>query len=139
MAKAKIVGETKDSGFQFGLRKTFNMPYEEVWDFMFSADGLKIWLGSLANELAEKVHYKTKEGIEGEIRLIKENSHIRLTWKKKGWDNVSQLQVRIMKNEGKTVISFHHDHLLDVNQRSEMDVHWNKVMEKISKELENKS
>jgi len=85
------------------------------------------------------VHYKTKEGIEGEIRLIKENSHIRLTWKKKGWDNVSQLQVRIMKNEGKTVISFHHDHLLDVNQRSEMDVHWNKVMEKISKELENKS
>ncbi|MBO9702354.1 MAG: SRPBCC domain-containing protein [Sporocytophaga sp.] len=139
MAKSKILGETKDSGFQFGLRKTFNIPIEEVWDFMFSANGLKIWLGSVAKELVEKEHYKTKEGTEGEIRLIKEHSHIRLTWKKKGWDNVSQLQVRIMNNNGKTVISFHQDHMLDVNQRSEMDFYWNKVMEKISKELENKS
>ncbi|GAL84280.1 hypothetical protein MYP_1508 [Sporocytophaga myxococcoides] len=139
MAKAKVVGETKDAGFQFGLRKTFHNSFEEVWTFMFSLNGLNIWLGSLATELSEKQTYKTKEGIEGAIRLIKVYSHIRLTWKKKGWNNVSQLQVRVMNNEGKTVISFHHDHLSDVNQRNEMKDHWNKVMEKISKELEKKS
>lgn len=139
MVKTKIVGETKDAGFQFGLRKTFYISFEEAWDFMFSTNGLKIWLGMLATELAEKQTYKTKEGIEGEIRLIKVNSHIRLTWKKKGWDNFSQLQVRVLNKNGKSVISFHHDHLLDFNQRNEIEGHWNKVMEKISKELENKS
>jgi uncharacterized protein YndB with AHSA1/START domain len=139
MAKTKVVGDTKDAGFQFGLRKTFHISFDEVWNFMFSLNGLKIWLGSLAIELSEKQDYKTKEGIEGEIRLLKVHTHIRLTWKKKGWDNVSQLQVRVMDNKGKTVISFHHDHLSDVNQRNEVRAHWNKVMEKISKELEKKS
>ncbi len=66
MAKTKVVGETKDAGFQFGLRKTFYISFEEVWNFMFSLNGLKIWLGSLAIELSEKQDYKTKEGIEGE-------------------------------------------------------------------------
>jgi uncharacterized protein YndB with AHSA1/START domain len=139
MAKTKVVGDTKDAGFQFGLRKTFHISFDEVWNFMFSLNGLKIWLGSLAIELSEKQDYKTKEGIEGEIRLIKVHSHIRLTWKKKGWDNVSQLQVRVMNTDGKTVIGFHQDHLSDANQRNEMKDHWNKVMEKISRELEKKS
>jgi uncharacterized protein YndB with AHSA1/START domain len=135
MVKHKVIGETKDAGFQFGLRKTFHTSFKDVWKFMFSPQGLGIWLGTLENELKVKAPYKTKEGIEGEIRLLKQYSHIRLTWKKKEWHNVSQLQVRVIDNNGKAVISFHHDHLVGPDQRNEVKEYWNRVMEELSKVL----
>ena len=52
------VGKTKDAGFQFGARKTFDLDFHKAWDFLFSKEGLKVWLGSVEfNEL------ETKNGI----------------------------------------------------------------------------
>ena len=53
------VGKTKDVGFQFGIRKTFPVSTEKVWDFLFSKNGLKIWLGKLKNELEIKKEYSS--------------------------------------------------------------------------------
>jgi len=55
-------GQTKDVGFQFGIRKTFPVSTEKVWDFLFSEQGLKIWLGKLKNELEIKKEYETENG-----------------------------------------------------------------------------
>src|SRR5690606_31964963 len=69
MTQEKPVGKTKDSGWQFGLRKTFYKAQEYLWDIIFSDKGLKIWLGGLEEELEPKKSYKTKEGIEGYVRV----------------------------------------------------------------------
>jgi uncharacterized protein YndB with AHSA1/START domain len=133
----KPVGLTKDAGWEIGCRKTFQVNAHAAWDFMFSDEGLSLWLGKLQNEIAIKESYKTSNGTEGVIRVFKPFSHIRLTWKKKGWDNVSTLQVRVMDaSSGKTTISFHHEKLLNSEQREEMKAHWDKILEKIGKALE---
>ncbi|MFT4062672.1 MAG: hypothetical protein QM642_09985 [Edaphocola sp.] len=44
MEKAKIVGQTKDRGWQFGVRQTVSSNANEVWDFLFSDNGEKLWL-----------------------------------------------------------------------------------------------
>jgi hypothetical protein len=131
----KPVGLTKDVGWQFGLRKTFPYPQKFLWDFMFSDKGLKIWLGKLNKELELKKNYKTKEGIEGIVRVFKPYSHIRISWKKKNWENLSAVQVRVIGNQEKATISFHHDKLLDNNQREEMKLYWNKKMTEIEKAI----
>jgi uncharacterized protein YndB with AHSA1/START domain len=136
MERLKIVGRTKDAGFQIGVRKTFPVSAEQAWEFLFSAEGLSIWLGEVSEEgLGLKKSYTTKEGVEGKINVFKPYSHIRLTWKRKSWDNTSAVQVRIIDAKGKATISFHQDKLWDINQRAEMKLYWDKIVERIGKKL----
>ncbi len=136
MEKTKVVGQTKDAGFQIGVRKTFAVPVETIWNFLFSEKGLSTWLGNIRLENFEFGRpYKTKEGIEGKVNVFKPNSHIRLTWKPKQWTNTSALQIRAIPNKDKTTISFHQDKLLDSKQREEMKKNWEEVIEKIENEI----
>ena len=34
MEKTKLVGQTKDAGFQIGVRKTLAAPVENVWNIL---------------------------------------------------------------------------------------------------------
>ena len=138
MVANKIIGQTKDAGFQIGVRKTFAVPVELAWEFLFSSKGLSTWLGKLTIEEIEVGRpYKTKEGIEGKVNVFKPYSHIRLTWKPKDWTNTSSLQIRVIDSKGKSTISFHQDKLLSSKQRAEMKTYWSKVIEKINSELAN--
>lgn len=129
------VGKTKDVGFQFGIRKTFSVSSEEVWDFLFSENGLKIWLGNLKNELEIKKEYETENGITGLVRVFKANSHIRLNWKPKNWENMSTIQIRVIGNQTKATIAIHQEKLLNTEQRNEMKAYWTEIMKKIGTEL----
>jgi len=131
----KQVGLTKDVGWQFGLRKTFPYPQEYVWDFMFSDKGLRIWLGELEEELGIKKAYRTKEGIEGLVSVFVPYSHIRMNWKKRDWENVSTVQVRVVGDREKATISFHQEKLLDNSQREEMKSYWNEKMAAIAEAI----
>ena len=136
----KDVGKTKDVGYQFGIQKTFSISEKVAWDFMFSDHGLKIWLGELTTSFSLNENYTTKNGIEGFIRVFKPYSHIRMNWKKKEWNNMSTLQVRVIgKGKNKTLISFHHEKLLDSSQRVEAKEYWNKIMDTITHEMEQAS
>ena len=135
MDSIKQVGQTKDLGFQFGIRRTFPIPIEDAWNFMFSKKGLRIWLGNVEKKLKIKERFKTETGVEGVIRVFQPLSHIRLNWKKKEWDNMSTVQVRLIGNEKKTTISVHQEKLLDVEQRAEMKQYWNEIIGQITQEL----
>ena len=132
----KEVGKTKDVGFQFGIQKTFPIPQEKAWDFMFSDKALKIWLGDLTETLEPEQGYQTKSGIKGHVRVFKPYSHIRMNWKKGNWENMSTLQVRVIGKEyAKSVISFHQEKLVNSVQRAEMKEYWSRRMDGISEEL----
>src|SRR4028119_131717 len=132
----KVVGQTKGAGFQIGVRKTFAVPVETVWNFLFSGKGLSTWLGKISLEDFELGKpYKTEEEIEGKVNIFKPNSHIRLSWKQKHWTNTSALQIRVIPSKEKTTISFHQDNLLDSKQRVEMKKYWDEVMHKIGNEI----
>ncbi len=129
------LGKTKDVGFQFGIRKTFPVSSEKVWDFLFSENGLKIWLGNLKNELEIKKEYETENGITGLVRVFKANSHIRLNWKPTHWKNTSTVQIRVIGNQTKTTIAIHQEKLLNAEQRAEMKAYWSVIMNKIGTEI----
>lgn len=136
MEKTKVVGQTRDAGFQIGVRKTFAVPVETVWSFLLSEAGLATWLGKISLENFELGKpYKTEGGIEGKVTVIKPTSHVRLTWKPKHWTNTSALQIRVIPSKEKTTISFHQDKLLDSRQRDEMKKYWDGVVIKIENEI----
>ncbi len=132
------IGKTKDVGFQFGIRRTIHVSTEKVWDFLFSSNGLKIWLGKLMNELELKKEFETEEGITAFVRVFKPNSHIRLNWKLKTWKNMTTVQIRVIGNETKTTIAIHQEKLLNLHQRNEMKEYWGGVIEKLTNKIAGK-
>ena len=132
------IGKTKDVGFQFGIRRTIPVSTDKVWDFLFSSNGLKIWLGKLKNELELKKEFETEEGITGFVRVFKTNSHIRLNWKLKTWKNMTTVQIRVIGNETKTTIAIHQEKLLNPQQRNEMKEYWGGVIEKLTNKITGK-
>ncbi len=130
-----MIGKTKDVGFQFGIRKTIPVSTEKVWDFLFSDNGLKIWLGKLNTELELKKEFETENGITGFVRVFNPNSHIRLNWKPKNWENMSTVQIRVIGDENKTTIAIHQEKLLNSEQRAEMKKYWTEIMRKLTNEM----
>lgn len=136
MEKTKAVGQTKDAGFEIGVRKTFPVSASQAWAFLFSDEGLSTWLNGVKSaELDINQSYTTTEGIEVKPTIVKPNSHIRLTWRKKDWENTSTLQLRIIDAKGKATISFHQEKLLNSKQRAEMKAHWDAVIALIGAHL----
>lgn len=129
------IGKTIGAGFQFGIRKTFPVSAEKAWDFLFSKNGLNIWLGKLKNELEINKEYETENGITVNVRVFKGNSHIRLNWKPKKWKNMSTVQIRVIGNQEKATIAIHQENLSNPEQRAEMKEYWNEIMEKIDTEI----
>jgi uncharacterized protein YndB with AHSA1/START domain len=125
----KIVGQTKDAGFQIGARKTFAVTPHHAWDVLTSTAGIALWLGDVADlRLEPGETYRTADGAEGEVRVVNTGGHFRLTWRPKGWDRPSLIQVRVIPSGVKTVISFHQEHLRGPKEREEMRQRWHKVL-----------
>jgi len=44
MANDRIIGQTKGTGFQVGVRRSFSISQEDAWNLLTSPDGLNLWL-----------------------------------------------------------------------------------------------
>ena len=130
MTENKSVGKTKSSGYQVGVRRSVDLPIETVWQFLLSKKGMAIWLGTWEFDKWETgIEYRTKEGIQGIVRIFKVYSHIRLSWRRMGWTSDSILQIRTIGGDRKTIISFHQEKLMNPLQREEMKQYWTRVVE----------
>lgn len=137
MKPTHITGQTKDVGFEIGVRRTFPVSIEQAWNILFSDEGLKLWLGDIPSaDFIANERYRTKERTEGVVKVFKPNSHVRFTWKKIEWDNISTVQIRVIEAKGGTTISFHQENLLGSVQRDEMRKHWEEILEKIAEKLQ---
>ena len=136
MAAKKPTGLSKDAGYMVGARKTFPVSKDAAWDFLFSDEGLRTWLGKIsADDIEPGKSFKTKEGIEGTITTFVPGSHFRMKWKRKDWPNEVILQVRVIPANEKTTISFMQEKLVSAKQRAEMKKHWTEVLEQMENKI----
>jgi uncharacterized protein YndB with AHSA1/START domain len=136
--KMKEAGKTKSVGYEIGVRKTFQIPLEKAWKILFSEEGIHIWLGDAKNnDIKVNQSFSTSDGIAGQVRVLKPFSHLRMSWQKEHWKNVSTLQIRITKIKSGTTISFHQEKLLNSDQRHEMRKQWKQVLDQLSEILKN--
>lgn len=130
------VGKTKNSGWQAGARKTFPVSPDRAWQWLVSAEGLQTWLGSgTISDLNPRSKFGLNDGTQGEIRVFKPGSHIRLTWQPKGWFKPSTIQVRVIPNGRKTTIAFHQENLPDAGTRGKRKEFFLKVLDRTGEML----
>lgn len=127
------VGETASTGFEVGAQKTLAPSAAAAWELLASPEGLAAWLGAGAPErLEEGLAYRLDDGTTGEIRVVREGSHVRLTWQPPGWQAPSTLQVRSTEAaSGRGTIGFHHEGLPDAESRETMRTHWRGALERL--------
>jgi uncharacterized protein YndB with AHSA1/START domain len=130
--KETPVGLTKDVGFQIGVRRTLPICQRDAWQLLTSQRGLSIWLGEVSKlNIAKGSKYQLPDGTEGEIRVYKQNSHLRITWHPPVWQRSSTIQLRVIPKGDRTVVAFHQEHLPGVQEREERRVFFAGVIERL--------
>lgn len=129
----RVDGQTADTGFQVGIQKVFPIGIDQAWSLLSSRKGIDCWLGKVSRlALVEGKTYTTESGIEGEIRVVKPGSRLRLKWHKPGMKRPATLQITLVERAPeKTSIRVHLEHLPSQKVREEMKSHWQEVLGKL--------
>lgn len=68
----KIVGLTASMGYQVGVRRTLLISPERAWAHLTSAEGLKLWIGTVSPlSFSVGETFRSAEGISGQFRVVK--------------------------------------------------------------------
>jgi activator of HSP90 ATPase len=128
--------QPKNLGFQYSIRKTFQVSVDVLWEFILSERGISIWLGTM--DMADfelNRSFKTLEGIEGKITTFKPDCHFRMSWRPPHWDKPSIIELRITNYKGRASMVIHQTRFFEIEKREEMKVYWGNVIEKMIIEL----
>ena len=121
----RSVGETRDAGFQIGVRRTLPLPAAALWRLIVSAEGRRAWLGAGPDFALEPgAAYTLDDGAQGEVRVARPGSHLRLSWQPGGWPRASTIQVRVLPGGAHSVLAFHQEHLPDAAAREARRAHF---------------
>lgn len=130
------VGQTKDAGWEVGVRETVPAPLPAVWNYLLG-DGLKLWLGDIdALPTEKKASFTTRDGVVGVIRGFAENHRVRLGWQPDDWPHDTTLQVTVKEVPTGTTIAIHQENLADREERKMMLGHWKSVIAALADELQ---
>lgn len=135
----RAVGETASTGFQIGVRRTVPLALDDAWRLVTSPKGVRAWLGDTPGLAWEKgAAYTAADGAWGEVRVVKEGSHVRVTRLALGEKRASTIQVRVIPASTGTTISFHEEHLPDAEAREERRGHYEAVLDRFARLAEHK-
>lgn len=131
-AETRVAGQTKDGSFQIGARRTLPIPLERAWRLLTSPDGVRRWLGDTSGlQLRTGACYRLAEGGGGEVRVVRPNDHLRITWQPEGWARASTIQVRVMPRGAGTTVVFHQEQLPDGEERERRRAHFEAVLDEL--------
>jgi activator of HSP90 ATPase len=132
------VGVTKDAGVQIGVRKTWAVDKQKLWNFLLSPRGLRLWIGDVPEfRLHKGFEFASREGVTGKLTVVQPFTKLRMTWKLPEWDRPSRLQVYLLStNAGKTTMAIHQEMLEDVYIRELMRRFWEERLGRIRSETE---
>jgi uncharacterized protein YndB with AHSA1/START domain len=133
----RIVGKTRDAGWQIGVRRTLPVDYKAAWKLITSPEGIALWLGTNASlDLSVSSAYTLDDGAAGEVRVFKPNSHLRLTWRPPSWPRPSTIQVRVIPKDEGTVVAFHQEGLPGPEEREMRRAHFTAALDALEVKFE---
>ena len=128
----RMIGLTKDSGWQIGVRKALPVSLQKACEFLISRDALCVWLGDLQElKIVKGTEFQLDDGTRGTITVFKPNSHIRLIWQPLEYTHPAIIQVRLISAGTKTVFAFHQEQLPSAEAREIHKVFFKQAIEKL--------
>jgi uncharacterized protein YndB with AHSA1/START domain len=133
---SRIVGQTRDTGFHIGVRRTFPIRQLQAWELLTSPRGARAWLGHAPDlEFAKNATFRLPDGTTGKVTVYVPGSHLRLTWQP-GWPRASIMQLRVIPSGERTAIAFHQEHLPGPAERDQRRAHFAAALDKLERMVE---
>ena len=123
------VGENEKAEFQASTQKIFAMDVKRTWDFLINHPARTTWLGTV-NELplVKGASFTTEEGLECEVRGVKEENYIRLRLIPADDPAPSTLTVSLIPSGDRTSIRFMQQQLRSQRERMDRTAHWGSTL-----------
>jgi uncharacterized protein YndB with AHSA1/START domain len=128
-------GLTRDAGWQIGVSRTLPVALDELWRFVTSPAGLRIWLGEVPEPLAAGASYVTADGTQGQVRSLHPGDRLRMTWQPPERETPATIQVTVRRAPRGTTLRFHTDRLADEAERIRFRERWRAALEEIEAQL----
>ncbi|MFP2912149.1 SRPBCC domain-containing protein [Pyxidicoccus sp. 3LFB2] len=134
----RVVGETATTGFQVGVVRTLPMTAPELWALVTQAP--ERWLGTGTKlKLEPGKPYEVPKrrgapGVRGEVRVVKPEQRLRMTWHPDGWKKPATLQLTLTPKPRGVALGVHMEKLPDAKAREAMREHWTQVVAKLAKD-----
>lgn len=131
------VGRNLKGQYSIAITKSCSVTRQKLWRFLLSAEGQEIWLNPLTPiSIKPKTSFERTDGVFGEIRTIKAQRSIRLTWQETEWVKPTVVQVMIFGRDPKKAhFGIMHENLVDGRLREPLRTHWRDVATRIQEAL----
>lgn len=128
---AEDVGLTNDGTYQLGIRRTLPVDIQTLWRKLVSAEGMELFTGIAEAAEADAIGLRrlADDGLQTELAVFAQGSHLRMRWRRPGWKNDSTLQIRVLRAVRGTTLSVHQEGLSDAAMRAELLTHWEKAID----------
>lgn len=130
----RVLGETADTGFQVGVRRTLPLELDAAWRLL--VEHPERWLGEGAVSFEKGARYDLAGGCSGrargEIRVVKPGDRLRLTWHPDALERPATLQITLLPAKSGTTVGVHVEKLPGEEAREAVRVHFQAVLERLA-------
>ncbi len=130
----RIAGQSLKGTYSATLTKSISVDQLKAWRWCISDEGIEVWLKPLSPvEISAGTSFEINGGVFGEIRTVKKNQRIRMTWCEPEWEKSTTVQLHVYKKaKGKSLLVIQHDGLKSARQKTEMRTYWRSTIEKMA-------
>lgn len=133
----RVAGWNAKGEYSLTTTKSLHFDSKVVWKFLFSDQGLQLWLRPMGEfKLIKNFSFETENGYYGEVRTLKAGQRLRMTLQDPDWEKKSILQLQVIqKDKNKCLLVFTHEHLRNGRLREPLKDYWKTAVEDIAKSL----
>ncbi len=130
----RIEGQNAKGEYSLTVTKSLHVDAKKVWKLFVSEEGQAIWLQPLFSVVIKsKATFETQDGFFGEIRTMKKDRRIRMTWQDPNWEKSTTLQVMIVQRaNGNSILAFDHGKIKDLRIQAKLRARWRKAADEFA-------
>lgn len=112
---------------------------KKLYDYLTSLEGQMVWLQPMSAIIFKQGNqFECAGEVFGEIRIVKLNKSLRLTWNCEDWPRKTVVQVHIYpKEKGKSMLVINHIDLPTMKSKTQMHSRWRRAVDEVSKSFKN--
>lgn len=134
----RLAQQTLKGTYTTTATKSIAVPAKTIFSFLTSPKGQLIWLQSLAPiSIKTGQQFECSSGVFGELRAVKTNERLRLSWINEDWPRKTTVQIHLYpKPKGKCMIVVNHTDLPTLKAKEQMHARWRRAVDQIASAFE---
>lgn len=131
-------GQNAKGEYMVTTTKSLPCSVAKVWTLLTSEKGQELWLQPLSTiSIEPSTQFETADGYFGEVRTLKKNRRLRMTWQDPNWEKKTTLELMLVpKPVGKSLLIFNHTQLKETKTQAVLRKRWKHAAEAIAKAIE---